>query len=384
MILIRLTIILLIIGMHYTALSQGCLPNGIVLAAQIDIDNFQTNFPDCIEIEGNITIEGPNITNLIGLSKLTKVNGDFEIINCSILQNLTGLNNLSSIGGNLSIWNNDSLESISGLNNLSIINGNLYIGNHNYEAGNYSLKNLEGLNNISIVHNDLEIYRNNKLSSITGLQKLSHIGGDFIIAENDSLQNLTGLDSLMTVGDDLIIFLNNSIGNLDPLLQLISVSGYLSITNNKSLQSIAGISNVIADSITNLLVSSNPLLTQCNIKSVCDYLGLNNDMMSASGNGEGCSDVSQIVKSCNANGLFDYQDQDFITIYPNPTNDHFSIINKPKIQIDRIRIMNYCGQVLYEKLFILNRIDVSDLPKGIYLIELVSKRIVYKNRIIIN
>lgn len=380
----NLTIILLIISVHYNTFSQGCLPNGIVFTTQYDIDNFQTVYPDCTEIEGNVTIEGPNITSLIGLNNLTNLKGDVEIINCSILKNLAGLNNLVSIGGSLSIWNNDSLESISELNNISVINENIYIGNHIYEAGNYSLKNLEGLNNLSTVHNNFEIYLNNKLSSIAELQKLTHIGGNFIIAENDSLQNLNGLNSLITVGNDFIIYFNNSIENLDPLSQLTSVSGYFSITSNMRLQSITGITNVNAESISILLIQSNPLLTQCDIKSVCEYLELNNDQMAAIGNGEGCRDVSQIIESCNASGLSEFPDQDFFTIYPNPTNDYFSIKNRNKIQIDRMRIINLCGQVIYEKPYNSNRIEISNYPKGIYLIELVSKRIVYKNKIIIN
>ncbi len=31
-------------------LSQSCLPNGITFTTQAEIDNFQTNYPNCTEI----------------------------------------------------------------------------------------------------------------------------------------------------------------------------------------------------------------------------------------------------------------------------------------------------------------------------------------------
>ncbi len=57
------------------AFSQPCLPDGITFSTQEQIDNFQNNNPDCTEIEGNVLIEGNDITNLEGLSVLEAVGG---------------------------------------------------------------------------------------------------------------------------------------------------------------------------------------------------------------------------------------------------------------------------------------------------------------------
>ena len=35
-------------------LSQQCLPNGIIFATQSEIDNFQINYPNYTEIEGDV------------------------------------------------------------------------------------------------------------------------------------------------------------------------------------------------------------------------------------------------------------------------------------------------------------------------------------------
>ncbi len=56
--------------------SQPCLPSGIVFSSQEQIDNFQTSFPNCTEIEGDVLIEGNDITNLDGLSVLDAFGGN--------------------------------------------------------------------------------------------------------------------------------------------------------------------------------------------------------------------------------------------------------------------------------------------------------------------
>jgi len=57
--------------------AQPCLPEGITFSNQAEIDNFQTNHPDCTEIEGGVLIEGNDITNLNGLNVLESVDGYF-------------------------------------------------------------------------------------------------------------------------------------------------------------------------------------------------------------------------------------------------------------------------------------------------------------------
>lgn len=56
-----------------------CLPEGIGFGTQAQIDNFQTNYPNCTVILGNVTIYGNDIANLNGLSILTSIGGIFQI-----------------------------------------------------------------------------------------------------------------------------------------------------------------------------------------------------------------------------------------------------------------------------------------------------------------
>ena len=61
----RITIIILLLLVAQAIIfSQGCLPEGITFTTQQQIDDFQTNYPGCTEIEGDVEISGDDISNL--------------------------------------------------------------------------------------------------------------------------------------------------------------------------------------------------------------------------------------------------------------------------------------------------------------------------------
>ena len=96
-------IILIVMIIVNGASAQSCLPEGITFTTQAQIDSFQTNYPGCTEIQGDVTIGGniggSNITNLNGLSVLTSIGGNLRIgygyNGNPFLTSLTGLNNLT-------------------------------------------------------------------------------------------------------------------------------------------------------------------------------------------------------------------------------------------------------------------------------------------------
>ena len=95
-----------------------CLPEGITFTTQEEIDNFQTNYPYCTEIEGDVEINGDEIQNLNGLDMVTAIGGDLRINSNDALTSLSGIENITSIGGELRIVFNTSLTSLSGLENI--------------------------------------------------------------------------------------------------------------------------------------------------------------------------------------------------------------------------------------------------------------------------
>ena len=132
------------------ALSQPCLPEGIIFTSQAQIDSFQNNYPNCTEIEGDVAINGDDITNLNGLFVLTSLGGE------------------------------------------------LLIG-HNYQC-NPNLYDLSGLDNVTSIEENLVIHHNISLTSLTGLEGLNSIGGYLIITSNNELITLSGLEGLIYIG----------------------------------------------------------------------------------------------------------------------------------------------------------------------------------------
>ena len=102
---------------------KPCLPEGISFTNQAEIDNFQTNYPNCNKIEGDVEIIGDDITNLNGLNVLTAFGGDLRMEGNEALTNLSCLDNLTTIGGSLQIWSNKALTSLTGLDNVTSIGG---------------------------------------------------------------------------------------------------------------------------------------------------------------------------------------------------------------------------------------------------------------------
>ena len=103
--------LILALSIPVLLISQPCLPEGITFSTQEQIDNFQTNHPNCTEIEGDVEINGGNITNLNGLNVLTSIGGDLEIDGNHSLVSLEGFDNLESDSINsLFIYSNSSLS----------------------------------------------------------------------------------------------------------------------------------------------------------------------------------------------------------------------------------------------------------------------------------
>ena len=197
-----------------TTISQSCLPQGITFRIQAQIDDFQINYPNCTEIEGDVQI------------------GEWG--GGSDISNLNALNVLTSIGGSLSIEYNSELSSLSGLSSLTYIGGSLII---KYNGLIY----LTGLNNVDSVGNDIRIYGNDSLSSLTGLEGITAVKGD-LTADNPSLVSLSGLENITFIGG-LFTIGQNALSSLTGVENLDSIGGTLWIYGNE-LTTLSGLDNV--------------------------------------------------------------------------------------------------------------------------------------------
>jgi hypothetical protein len=255
-----LILILLSLISEFT-LSQSCLPEGIRFYSQESIDNFQSDYPGCTEIEGDVRIDDSyfNIHNLNGLSVITSIGGDLIIGNAdedgnTQLTNLDGLQNLASIGGSLTIARNKSLVSVTGLNNLSAasisdlnisFNTSLsacqaqflcdYLSSPNGVVDIHD--NAEGCNTPPEVASECGIslpclpfgnYYFTKQADIDNFPSdysgCTKLGGSTLIT-GDNITNLDGLINAASTGRNLEIRYADSLNNIDGLMTLIPSEG---------------------------------------------------------------------------------------------------------------------------------------------------------------
>lgn len=237
-------------------ITLSCLPFGHYhFTTQQHIDNFQTDYPGCSDLEGDIIISGANISNLDGLNVLTSIGGNLEIVNNDTLINLSGFDNLSFIGGNLNICRNGALTSLTGLESLTEITGSVLLGRLFYSPpflgcfGNWSLTSLDGLNNVNSIGGDLSIFCGNSLTSLTGLENLTYIGGNLKIGDGSVISNpflitLTGLEGLTSIVGELIVSGNDTLASLSGLENITSIGG-LVIYSNNTLIDLTGLDNLM-------------------------------------------------------------------------------------------------------------------------------------------
>jgi hypothetical protein len=325
----------------------NCLPYGnYYFFSQSDVDNFQTDYPGCVDLQGNVVINGSSINDLSGLNGLTSIEGNFDIGNYNFgtsLNNMSGLDSLDFIGGNFTIRKNSNLSNLTGLDNLNFIAGDLTI------STNSSLAKLTGLENLDSIGGGLSI-KENHLENLEGLGGLKTIGGGFSTGggyDNDyHLISLSGLDSLSSMGGSLNIGYTIALTNISGLINVTSIGGCLSLFANHSLISLAGLDNINEGSITNMQISYNNSLSTCDVQSICNYLASPNGEVYINNNAPGCNSPVQVQASCQV-GLEDIASNLELTIFPNPSPSQFTFefsLQQPSMV--NLVVLNSLGQVV--------------------------------------
>jgi hypothetical protein len=242
-----------------------------------------------------------------------------------------------------------------GLNNLKIVNGFFSIG---FVAGNSSLSDLTGLDNLTTIEMNFEIVSNENLINLNGAPNLTSIGGDLTIAFNFNLINITGLESVTSVGA-------------------------LWIYENPLITNLSGLDNIAPESISILSITYNPLLSNCQAQSICEYLLDPSGGLEINNNATGCNSVDQVESSCLV-GIGEVNSEPGFKIFPNPATNEIYISSGNGSILDKINIYNQLGQKVLSKNQIINPIDVSELKSGIYMIELLSGNSTNRKKLFIN
>ncbi len=355
--------ILIILVLSIETKAQGCLENGVTFYTQVQIDLFSVSNQSCTVIEGDVTINEStpgDITNLIGLAQLTKIDGNLRISENTTLNDLSGLNNLSEIHGNLIINDNPSLVNLNGLGGLIAMNGDITISH------NEGLTSLYGFEHDLFGNDGLTVSDNPNLTNFVGW-KDTGLGGKLKISNNENLQSLIGLEILTGISGTLEINNNPSLINLEALFNLKKIGGSLVVSNNDLLSSLFGLENIDHTSILGLSIHHCSGLSYCHIESICNYLSIYPSLSlptTISDNKSGCEDIPEVEEACgipvNTNNIEELE----WNIYPNPASDYIILPHSP----DRIFIINSIGEKIKDISLEGNKINISNLTSGIYFI----------------
>lgn len=213
----------------------------------------------------------------------------------------------------MSIFDNPSLVGLTNWNWLNSL-GTLDIHNNN------SLTSLEGLNNLSLLTSSFQLYGNDSLVSTDGLNSLREIRGHFQIYNNPNLTNLNGLSSLQAIDGNFYIFGNNL------------------------LTSLSGLDNIQANTIVDLNIYDNSSLTNCEVRSICEYLASPNGTVNIYNNATGCQTREEVEAAC-AMGLLENGIPDYCSVFPNPARFifHFAFLTS-QCQWVILKIYNMHGR----------------------------------------
>ncbi|AFL81425.1 Receptor L domain protein [Aequorivita sublithincola DSM 14238] len=265
--------------------------SSISFSHQYEIDNFATSHPGCTELTGTLNINDSqpgNITNLNGLSQITKVK-NLKIIDNIALTNLNGLNNLTAItdgnsSGNLFIVDNTNLQDLDALENLQEVLRDIRVVN------NASLTSIQGLHNIVITTPEITIIieENPLLVSLSGLSSIPPQAGFLKISNNELLTNLNGLNNLTELSQRLEINHNPNLINFEGLNNLTTIGGEgMLIYFNPSLESFNGLESLI--SVEDAYINGNTALLNIealsNFTSSADSFGIVNSPLLSNLNG---------------------------------------------------------------------------------------------------
>tara|TARA_R110002110_G_scaffold132188_1_gene313537 strand:+ start:646 stop:4137 length:3492 start_codon:yes stop_codon:yes gene_type:complete len=297
-----------------------CPGNDVLLSSQADVDAFASIYPGCTTLNYNLTISGSDITDLSGLTQITEMTQGLIIQDNAILTDISGLNAIAFSGGNshIIVENNAVLNSLSGLNGATSNNISITIKNNPSLStiasllgltssgyieidNNDALLNLSGLEGLTLV-DVLFIYNNELLSDISGLSNITGFASNLEIGGNPSLISLSGLEGYTDVMLDLIVVDNALIQDLNGLSGLTNASTSPNSTNviiqgNNVLTDINGLADLNHPTVHILEIRDNPLLSICEVSSVCNYLNDGGDAV-IQDNAAGCDGIAEVVNAC--------------------------------------------------------------------------------------
>jgi type IX secretion system substrate protein/receptor L domain-containing protein len=331
-----------------------------------------SGFQKIQEIKGNLSIAmNPVLTSINSLS-VDSISGQCFITG-SGLDNLLWLSDLRIIGISFFIEDNSNLTSLSGLSALQSIEGGLSI------SSNTLLANGTGLENLESIGYDLIIQQNPLLNGLQFAKNLDIIPGRLLIQGNDVLNNLTGLDSIRIIEGDVLIRNNAKLQSLQGLDSLGIIRGAIMLRDNEVLEDIDAFSQISPVEVTDVTIENSPMLSECAVESICDFLSAGGDALFAN-NATGCNSTDEVNAACLV-GLHNAEFSSEMSISPNPTS---GLINLQFAGSGNglIRVFDSQGHEIIKIPEDNSSIDLSAVQPGLYFLVLENSQQRFSARVL--
>ncbi|HKK88653.1 MAG TPA: T9SS type A sorting domain-containing protein [Saprospiraceae bacterium] len=348
-------------------------------------------------IMGNLNLS-TNAWSFYGFSNLKYIGGALTISRNTNLSHITfAFESLEHIEGTLSFSYNTELTEAR-FKNLRQIGGLQF--DTNYELtdcyfpaleniGAYGLKIWEnkhltsfanGFPELEQILGDVSLY-DTEVIDLSGFQKLKLIDGQLVIDKNENLSSLSGLENLEYINGNLIIYNSGALADMN-LEILEAINGALYISGNHSLSSLSGLENIDPSSISDISVGFNESLSDCAVRSICDYL-VGGGPGSFGRNDVGCNTTQEVLEAC-ATVYNNETGQLKIFIGPNPVSDFIQMKGDFQGNIS-IVVLNSLGQVILSQDQIRQneRIDLTGIPSGSYFLQIQSQGTIQTSKFMI-
>lgn len=189
---------------------EDCFEGDYRIETDADVTFFK-NYPCII---GHLSVFGFDLVTLELPNLRYVVNGGFGMSSTSV--ETVDLSKLTTVDGTFQITGNSNLRSLSGVSSLTMVghnprgeddgdDGSFHI------SGNDSLTDFDGVSKLVSVGGDLRIRGNTELISLSGLTSLTTVGGMFTVSKNTDLpqceacnllDNLVGFAGIIDVKEN--------------------------------------------------------------------------------------------------------------------------------------------------------------------------------------
>ncbi|MFT3919122.1 leucine-rich repeat domain-containing protein [Cloacibacterium sp.] len=361
-----------------------------------DATNHYVEIRNSSSASGAITL--PSTVTINGISYAVTSIGAGTFESCIGLTSITIPNSVTSIGGN-------AFSSCSGLTSIIIPNSVTSIGNYAFSyctgltsitipnsvtsIGEGTFFYCTGLNSVTIPNSVTSIGRY-AFFTCTGLTSVT-IPNSVISIDEGAFQSCTGLtsvtipNSVTTIGDIAFyecsgltsITIPNSVTSINTGafasctgLTSIIIPNSVTFIGEYAFASCTGLTSIDCYITTPLTIDS--LVFDGVNQSTC-ALNVPSGSVSAYQSANVWKDF--LIKSLGTLNTSNVQSANNLKIYPNPATDFVMVQNAKNIKISKINITDTHGRIVSTLNHLENgKIDVTKLPKGMYIISIFSEK----------